>query len=296
MRAPRGFVLVNALIIVAALSVVSVWLLSRAETGRARAAAAQQAVQLELYLDAYEHLAITVLDRDLPVVDHLSEDWAREDLELELDRGRIAGRIVDLNGRFNVNWLADPSNEAARAGFTRLAASLGVRSKTVETIIAQISGGEELDQDARRGLVELPPMGPVVMIDQLPVPASELALLRPYLAAMPSNSRLNVNTASELVITSLLLPEGGPGVLSALLSRREQEPYEAIGEFQEALLARMGEGFEEQLARVPLSVTSDWFMAQIVAELGGQQATRLAIVRRNPLPAGAQVAYREDVW
>ena len=85
MRAPRGFVLVNALIIVAALSVVSVWLLSRAETGRARAAAAQQAVQLELYLDAYEHLAITVLDRDLPVVDHLSEDWARADLELELD-------------------------------------------------------------------------------------------------------------------------------------------------------------------------------------------------------------------
>ena len=50
MRSPRGFVLVNALIIVAALSVVSVWLLSRAETGRARAAAAQQAVQLVLVL------------------------------------------------------------------------------------------------------------------------------------------------------------------------------------------------------------------------------------------------------
>lgn len=296
MRGARGFVLVNALIIVAALAVVSVWLLSQAETGRARAAAAQGAVQLELYLDAYENLALTLLDDDLPVVDDLTEAWAREDHELELDRGRVAGRIDDLNGRFNVNWLANTEDERARVAFEQLAVRLGVAPKTVETVLAAVTGSEEPDRDARRRFVEIPPRGPVVLIDQLPVPASELALLRPYLAALPGDSRLNVNTASEPVLSSLLVPGGNPGALSLLIARRAQEPYQSVSEFNEAVMGRLGEDFEEQLAELRLSVNSEWFLATAVAELGGYQATRRAIIRRNPLPAGALVAYREDNW
>ena len=296
MTASRGFVLVNALIIVAALSVVSVWLLSRAETGRARAAAVQEAVQLELYLDAYENLALKLLDDDLPTVDDLSEAWAREDHELALDRGRIAGRIEDLNSRFNVNWLANPEAERARAAFDRLALTLGLQPKTTEIIVAAITGTEEPDRDDRRRYVEIPPRGPVVLVEQLAIPPSELAILRPYLAALPADSRLNVNTASEAVLSSLLLPDGNPSALTAVLARREQDPYESVSEFNEAVMARLGDDFEEQLAGLRLSVNSDWFVATAVAELGGYLATRRAIVRRNPLPAGAMVAYREDSW
>ena len=63
-RRSGGFVLVNALVLVAALAAVAVLLLARAESARALRATGQTATQLTLYLDAFESLAITVLEAD----------------------------------------------------------------------------------------------------------------------------------------------------------------------------------------------------------------------------------------
>ncbi|WP_135507077.1 type II secretion system minor pseudopilin GspK [Roseovarius aestuariivivens] len=296
MTSSRGFVLVNALIIVAALSAVAVWLLTRAETGRVQVAAAQEAVQLELNLDSYEHLAITVLDRDMQAVDHLNEDWSHSDPVLDLERGRVSGRIEDLQGRFNVNWLANSDDERIRDAFLVLATRLGVRQQTSRTIIAMVSGQGEPFGQGRPVRAEIPPRGPVFVLDQLPVPLTELLLLRPYVTALPTDSRLNVNTASEAVLASLVLPEANSGALNVLVSTRVREPFETLDAFAEVVRATFGEDDVEALGGLPLDVSSVWFEAQITAELDGRRALRRVILWRNALPAGTQVAYRADEW
>ena len=64
MRAQRGFILVNALVLVGALAAAAAVLLIRAEMSVQRQAAWQGAAQIDAYLDAFEALAITVLEAD----------------------------------------------------------------------------------------------------------------------------------------------------------------------------------------------------------------------------------------
>ena len=60
----QGFVLVNALVLVAALAAVATLLLSRAEQGRSRLESGLVADQLNLSLDAFDALAISQLARE----------------------------------------------------------------------------------------------------------------------------------------------------------------------------------------------------------------------------------------
>ena len=125
-RRDRGFVLVNALVLVAALAATATLLLSRAERGRAQLEAAQLADQLTLALDAFDALALTRLAQDRGNSDHGNESWAQPRQALPLARGEVAGEIQDLQGRFNINWLSSPDNRLAQEAFARLLAQLGL--------------------------------------------------------------------------------------------------------------------------------------------------------------------------
>ena len=124
----RGFVLLNALLLVAAFAAAAVYVLGRAEAARLRQAEQQGAGQLQLYLDGFEVLAMQVLHRDQQggAVDTLTDIWAAPINGVTIDRGLLSGQISDLQGRFNVNWLANTQDLGAEAGFTRLVARLGL--------------------------------------------------------------------------------------------------------------------------------------------------------------------------
>lgn len=299
MTRSRGFVLVNALVLVAALSAVAVALLSRAEGARMRMMVATEAVQLELYLDAYEALARAVLDADLGAVDHDGEAWARADTGLELDRGQVSGQLRDMQGRFNLNWLANPEDEASQAAFERLLVRLGVTPRAGEQIIAALrpggSDGAATGQSAPVGPAEDRPGGTALMLDQLPIPARAMARLDPHIAVLPGDSQLNVNTTTSEVLASFL-PEVNQAALGALLSTRQTAPFASVEEFAERLVEAVGADQAALLDEDRLSVGSIWFEARITAGLDGRVATRQIMLHRLPLPAGAQVAYRLDRW
>lgn len=295
-RRTRGFVLVNALVLVAALSAVSLVLLSRAESGRQRMLAATEAVQLELYLDAYEALSQTVLNADVGAVDHTREAWAREDHAVQLDRGQVSGRLRDLQGGFNLNWLADPEDLAVQEAFERLLTRLGVSQRVGESLLVALRpGGDGPAPVGESAVAERLPGGPALMLDQLAIPERAFRRLAPHVAVLPGQSRLNVNTSSGEVLAAFL-PGVNPAALDRLLTTRRTEPFTSTDDFIARLVAIIGEEASEGLDMGRLGVGSDWFEARISAELDGRKASRRVVLRRLSLPAGAQVAYRLDRW
>ncbi|MFZ5964844.1 type II secretion system minor pseudopilin GspK [Thalassococcus sp. BH17M4-6] len=297
---PRnGFVLVNALVLVAALAGIATFLLARAEGARARAFEAQGAAQARLYLDAFEALSIGVLtsDRAGGAMDHPGEDWANSDYDVPLDRGRVAGEIADMQALFNVNWLANPSDTLARDGFELLVTRLGLRPGLAEEIPAFLSQNGPADKSAyARADPPLRPVGgPVVFLDQLldmrGLSLRDLDRLRPYLTALPGAQPLNVNTAPALVLQAMM-PEIGPVVADRLLQSRRLEPFVSVDDFIMRLgaLGATAVLSEDDLPR--FAVGSSWFRADIRATLDGHSRHRVTVFERPPLPAGIRVAYR----
>jgi len=298
-EATRGFVLLNALVLVAALAAAAAFVLSRAESTRQRQAGAQGAVQGGLYLDGFEALALTLLRADQRggPIDGPGDNWARAEYTVDIDRGRISGGIQDLQGRFNVNWLANPEDVAALAAFERLVVDLNLRPQLVGVIVASLRPGGAAAQQAYARLQ--PPVtpvgGPVLMVEQLrQIPGlrpRDYARLAPHLAALPSDSQLNVNTASVTVLKSLLPGAKAEG-LTQILSNRARQPFGSTEDFLTRVAPVVGDAGVPELEELRFGIGSAWFHADIAVELDGLILRRQTIFERRPLPYGPQVAYR----
>jgi len=298
-----GFVLVNALVIVAALAMLATLLLVRAEGGRARLQAGLEADQLTLALDAFEALALTRLARDTTPTDYPGDSWdspaAEEATPLPLARGTVTGRISDLQGRFNINWLSDPGNQLAADTFDRLLRQLALPAQTAEAIRRFLRpGGPGNSPQARARWQRLDPPqdpvgGPVLSADQLSgipgLPARSYDQLRPLITALPGSTQLNVNSAPPEVLAALL-PHLPPAALARLIAARRQQPFASVEAFLiaarlEATLAdeeAADEGEEDPARLTPdhLSVSSAWFRTDSEARLERFSARRTAVLFR----------------
>lgn len=286
----RGAVLLNALVLVAVLSAVGVALLARAETARHQQGAAQAAAQVGLLLDAGEALAMRILAEDRSgagAADHPGEPWAAPRRDMALEPGALDLSLRDLQGLFNLNWLADPEDAEARAAWDRLARSIGLPPARADAV------ARALDPGAGGGaLVLTAQLGPLAGLD-----AGEMARLAPFVAALPGDSALNVNTASAPVLAALL-PELGAAQVAAWVQRAGRDPWLSTEALQtELALILAGEDTEEGAAQARrlarFGIGSDWFEAALAARLDGRVATRATVLRRAALPRGAEVAYRQ---
>lgn len=308
-RRDRGFVLVNALVLVAALAATATLLLSRAERGRAQLEAAQLADQLTLALDAFDALALTRLAQDRGNSDHGNESWAQPRQALPLARGEVAGEIQDLQGRFNINWLSSPDNRLAQEAFARLLAQLGLSPELGPEIRRFVTPGALREAPAGalrwqggRALALDPVGGPLLSADQLAdlptLSPRAYARLRGVITALPGDSRLNVNTATPEVLAAFL-PDLPSSALTRLIRTRDRSPFNSVQAF--LIAARLqqeeqaetgtpvpspgrGEEGSEQAPRLGpdhLTIASRWFRVSAQAQLPPLTARRVTILRRN---------------
>lgn len=294
MRGQRGFVLVNALVLVGALAAAAAVLLIRAEMSVQRQAAWQGAAQMDAYLDAFEALAIAALEAD-PAggTDTATDGWAQPIVAADLDRGSVSGTIEDLQGRFNVNWLAVPDDLDAQDGFARLLAGLGLPPELGAEITGFLSPSGPLTVDAYAGLdpATRPRGGPLLDTRQLlgmpGLSRTQFDRLEPLIAALPSDTRLNVNTASPQVLAVWL-----PGVTveqaQRLVARRTRAPFASVQDF----LLDLPPAVAAELDDTRISTGSQWFLARASARLDGRVAKRRVVLSRHPLPVGVLVDYR----
>ncbi|MCC5861312.1 MAG: type II secretion system minor pseudopilin GspK [Gammaproteobacteria bacterium] len=228
----RGVAVITAILIVAIATTIAVNMLWRSQLDQRRTAAQIQADQAWLYLRGAEALAADILRQDLlefgPDSDHLGEIWAQRIDPLPVDGGFVSGEIEDLQGRFNLNNLIDAAGQAdpvAVEWFQRLLRVLELDPELAWYVVDWLDAdtqpsfpvGAEDGAYTGREPPYRPPNLPVTSTSELLAvegfDAEAYAALRPFVAALPQGTALNVNTAPAEVLASL---DDGLGIASAL--------------------------------------------------------------------------------
>jgi len=246
----RGVALVQALVIVAALALVSVALLQRSDTARLRLEDRFAADQAGLYLDS----GVDLVRANLPQgVVHLRQDWATPREGVRIDRGLLGWRIEDLQGRFNLSLLGADPQGLRRAMLVRL-----LRGQGVEEPLANALGAALVAPITAQSLTAL-----------LADPRLD-ATLRNRLAALlivlPPEARFNVNTLRAPILAAML-PGAPAATLAALSEQIASEPVSDLETFVAMARAALGDEAAESLTALPLNVTSRHFALQIEARL-----------------------------
>ena len=284
MSPPRGMALINALIVVAALSAVAVALLARGDQARERLAAQGTADQARLHLAAapplVKALLADVTEPDAPV--HLEQDWATPRRDMEIDRAELDWDIADLQGRFNVNWLTEPEEwgNAPRTALMRLAAAQDVALEQAARIADALTPGAN-----RAGLwnAAAPPDGPVLDIAELRdidgVGDADLDALAPLLAALPPEAQLNPNTMDPALLAGFL---GIDADLAAeLLAPREDQPFTDAPDFLGRVVEPLGEEALEAIPEGLIGAGSDWFELRVAVRLDNARQGRKLVLHRT---------------
>lgn len=278
----QGFVLVNALIIVAALSAVAVGALKDSVRSQGLVAAGREASQLDLMGDAGVAFAADLLRRDArgSGADHLGEQWALDAYPVEAGRGTVTVWVRDLQGRLNLNLLVSEPDHTGPV-VDRLFAREGVDQTVADAVASRfepfaVSEPGEGTDDEDEMYVE----GDMVAVAELALlpglSEGDVEALGNAISTLPRARRINVNTASRDVLSAAL--DLNDAAINALIAMRSGRPFDEVAKFEAAVVAVSPE--TESLAPL-FDVGSDWFEVTTRAELEGAQRTRWTILHRD---------------
>jgi general secretion pathway protein K len=282
-----GVALINALLLIAAMSSVAVMLLHRAEQSHNLVRHQQDLAQAKAYLDGMESQIRLILNADMNLgdFDHLGEGWAKEEFQIDADRGQVRAHITDLSGRFNLHWFgaevafADPV-------MTQILIHLGLPSTLLDTIKGWVSEGgpdEILNNAIRRPEIQVAGGIPKVMETLLEIPAIDLDGLRrldSFLTSIEAEPVVNINTVSRQVLTGMFANLSG-GVIEKLIVDRSAKPFESADDIAPWFASSLNPAELEATDISPLVVTSDWFQARISATVNKTQVSRRVIYERS---------------
>jgi general secretion pathway protein K len=286
----RGVALITAIIVVAIGTMIAVNLLWRGTLDLRRTDAALAADQWLMYLQGAEAWAGDILRQDLvdsPDSDNLGEPWAIELPPLPVDGGTIVGRLEDLQGRFNLNNLISNDgreDEYARRQFERLLVMVegdpGLAGAVIDwldpdTELRFPTGGEDVvysDHDP-----------PYRTANSMITSSSELMAiagfdrdtyrrLAPYVTVLPAGTKLNVNTASDVVLASLS-DDLDLGTATSMVEERGDAAFVDID--------ATFEGLVEPDVLQEIDGVSDHFLLTATVTLGSNQLTMRSVLQRD---------------
>lgn len=286
----RGVALVMAIIVVAIGTMIAVNLIWRGTLDLRRTESALAADQGLMYVQGAEAWAADILRQDLvdsPESDHLGEQWAIELPPLPVDGGSITGRLEDLQGRFNLNNLigADGKESAlARRQFERLLVSVEADPALAGAVIDWLDPDTELRfPSGGEDVVYSDGDPPYRTANSMITSTSELMAiagfdrdtyrrLAPYITVLPQGTKLNVNTASDVVLASLSDDIDISTATSLVEQRGEAEFVDINGTF---------EGLVEPDVLKEIDGVSEHFLLTATVTLGKNQLTMRSVLQRD---------------
>ncbi|HET6545890.1 MAG TPA: type II secretion system minor pseudopilin GspK [Rhodanobacteraceae bacterium] len=293
----NGVALLVALLTVALAVILIAGLLDRGELAFARTRNALRGAQATAYAQGMEAYAAEVLLKDLsenPGVDANTDLWALPLPPQQVPGGVISATMRDLNGCFNLNNLApDLPDTAARAAWLDMFRTLlGVRGIDPELADAVVdwldSDHDPRGNDGAEDTAYLALPVPFRAANRNFAHVSELRLVRgfdgpayarlaPFVCALPSGSRLNINTASVPILQSLD-PHIGQAIAERLWNDGHAQ-WTSVDELT-TLLDRLGVTLAPMLVG-QLGVASDYFIARGDITLDDVPLTYYSLIERR---------------
>jgi general secretion pathway protein K len=291
-RRQSGVALITALLITAIATVAAVAMASRQNLEVRRTTNVMEFDQAYLFALGVESWAKQALVRDLQnsTTDHLKEAWATILPPIEVEGATVAGRIEDLQGRFNINNLVDntgKANEDEIARFRRLLQALEIDPKLADAVVDWIDpDSEPRFPDGAEDQVYLDMNPPYRPANAPMTHPSELLLvhgftpeiynvLAPHVWTLPVKTTINVNTATAPVLMSLI--EGlKDSEAEQLIADRGDKGYQTVEEFLAHPVLK------DKHVTVPnISVATSWFLIHGTVHYGRNQVNLHTTVNRT---------------
>jgi general secretion pathway protein K len=228
-------------------------------------------------------------DRRVSNVDYLGEPWALRLPPLPVENGEITGHIEDQQGAFNLNNLVRNGKVdlAQLAHFERLLLNLDLPPGLADALADWIDADSlPQPQDGAEDEVYLAMNPPYLAANRPLIDVAELALvkgfdavvrarLRPFVAALPVFTAVNMNTASPEVIAAVIDGLDLEGA-RAVVSKRATQAYfrdraDFVGALPGAVLA----------ANEDTAFSSDYFLVQLRVHIGAAEARSEALLART---------------
>ena len=289
-RQQRGVALITAVLVVAIGTMIAVNLMWEGTLDLRRAESALAADQGLLYVQGAEAWAADILRQDLvdsPDADHLGEQWAIELPPLPVDGGTITGRLEDLQARFNLNNLVGADgmeDQLARSQFERLLNHLEIDPGLAGAVVDWLDPDTELRfPTGGEDVVYTSQDPPYRTANSMITSTSELMAiagfdrdiyrrLAPYVTMLPRGTKLNVNTASDVVLASLSDNLDLATAAALVEERANQEFLDIDATF---------EGLVEPDTLQEIDGVSEHFLLTATVTLGSNQLTMRSVLQRD---------------
>ncbi len=292
----RGVALVTALLVVALASIVAVSMAHRMQMDIRRTGnllATERGYQYARGLELWALAALELDARESAGRDSRTEAWASELPVVDLDEGRLAGRMEDLDGRFNLNNLVIDGRRRSDQmdAFERLLAALALdpalARRCVDWIDADTTMEREGAEDDSYGRLRQPyraANAPFVDISELRliqgVSAEVFDQLAPHVSVIPVTGQptaINVNTATIPVLMSLHPVFTRP--VAEALFQDGLANYDSLDAFLEQPEIRLHAQTLIVLRQQQLiSLDSRHFVARGLIEIDGRQRRFLSLI------------------
>jgi general secretion pathway protein K len=249
----RGIALISVLLVMSLALLITSGLLRSHRLSLQSSGQALQHVHLRQLAVAGETWALLLLQETAQgtqkTVD-LTQEWARATPDLDVEDAQLRVDIEDLAGRFNLNLMLGQGqiDQVTRNRWERL---LGVLD-LAPLELSQVGALQELSQ-----------------LRLLPgVDGRVLRQLEPWVALLPADAALNINTAPALVLRVL---DGVEATMAdTLIQQRSTAPWTSVQAFtQDPLLSGSG------LSGHGLGTSSRWFRITVQV-IQGRSRLRLA--------------------
>ena len=299
----RGIALITALLVVALSTIAAVAIASRLQLDIRRSSNLLNDDQAWMYALAAEGFAARLLREDMNDgnIDHLEENWSTEKPEEQqifpVEGGIVSAKLVDLNGKFNLNTLLESVNTSRvdrvnLERFRRLLITLQLEPTLSDALIDYLDNDQNVTlPDGAEDAHYLTLPRPYRTADRVMSSVSELRLVKgfdddkiyqtllPFVCVLPDITSINVNTAPAEVLKSLDNHLTDADV-EALIEHREDNPFKDTNEF---LLTVRGLNQQVNQANMlkGLDVRSNYFLLHSNALIGRGEVNLYSVLRRE---------------
>ena len=217
----RGVALLTILVMVALATILAATIAKRQTNTAENTGYLMRQNQSLLYAKSAEAFFSELLIQDndnSSSIDHLQENWAKPMPPFPVEDGSVSGKLLDESGKFNLNNLVKADgkvDDAARRWFEKLLQRVGLPAELSQAVIDwqdaddETTGAMGAESSNYQGLdpAYLASNTKFHSIEELKLvrgfEGKNYDLIKPYVTALPEQTKVNMNTAPALLLASI---------------------------------------------------------------------------------------------